>query len=499
MKQVLTGNRHGSGSQTRKTAPAPSSVPVDNEVTFQTAERVKLRGSLSRVTRHLAVFELFTPVMTPRFSEVLGDFSIVLQSRKVYSGRAVISKVMETGTKIICEARLEEAHWKDIDFLLLAQDHRRIEKEFQSFLRGWELVYHLEPEFKVVVADLQTFFDDLRLWLDKLELEIRNFAQPLRRQLETEIIEKLTQPICDIFDTFVVRFESIVVKLDEEKHPVHRSYFRRQLHSFILTSPFAQRAYHKPLGYAGDYKMIEMMTDSPYQGETLFAKVVNVWLLGQLLVRAHLNRIARLEQKITEETLRARSRERQAKILNIGCGPACEVSHFLETQHIYGYADFTLLDFNEETLNDLRQKLTGINRTLDEPASFSFIKKSVTQIIKDRGESLKLPNGEAYDYIYCAGLFDYLSDNVCKQLMNIFYQLLAPEGLLMVTNAADDRQSSKPFRYSMDYMLDWNLLYRDREELASIAPDEADAGAVKVIIEDTGTNMFLEVRKQKNG
>ncbi|MGO8766292.1 MAG: class I SAM-dependent methyltransferase [Limisphaerales bacterium] len=502
MRQTLKGNGHGADSQIKKTAPAPVlSAPIDKEspVSFQTAESVKLRGMLSRVTRHLAVFELFSPAVTPRFSEVLTGFTIVMQSRAVYSGRAVVSKVLDAGTKIICEAMLEEAHWKDIDFLLLAKDHPQIENEFRNFLKGWQTLYRVQPEFKVVVADLQTFFDDLRLWLDKFELGIRNFAQPLRRQLETEIVEKLSKPICETIDTFVVRFESITAKLPEEMHPIHRSFFRRQLHPFILTSPFAQRAYHKPLGYAGDYKMIEMMMESPYQGETLFAKVINVWLLGQLLVKAHLNRIARLEEKIVAETVRARNKERRAKILNIGCGPAFEVSHFYETRHIYASADFTLLDFNEETLNFLRDKLTGICQTLDEPASFSFIKKSVTQIIKDRGESLRHQAGEGYDYIYCAGLYDYLSDNVSKALMNIFYELLAPEGLVMITNAADDCQSSKPFRYSMDYMLDWNLLYRGREELADLAPDHADPANVKVIIEDTGTNMFLEVRKPKDG
>lgn len=502
MSQTLKGNGNGVGRQTKEPAAArlaPASVDSGSHVTFQTADGVKLHGTLSRITRHLAVFELYSPAATPRFSEVLGEFTLVMQSRSVYSGRAVVSKVLDAGTKIICEAMLEEAHWKDIDLLLLTQDHRQIEKEFKNFLQGWQGLYRVQPEFKVVVADLQTFFDHLRLWLDKLELQIRNFAQPLRRELEGEFIESLAKPVCETIDTFVVRFESIVGRLDEEMHPAYRSYFRRELHPFILASPFAQRAFNKPLGYAGDYKMIEMMMDSPYRGETLFSKVVNFWLLGQLLVRAHLNRITRLEVKIIEETLRVRGKEQQAKILNIGCGPAFEVTHFLETQHIYKNAYFALVDFNEETLNDLRQKLAGISRRLDEPASFSFIKKSVTQIIKDRGESLKRLAGAGYDYIYCAGLFDYLSDNVCKQLMNIFYQLLASEGLLMVTNAADDCQSSKPFRYSMDYMLDWNLLYRSRRELANLAPDDADPSAVNVIIEDTGTNMFLEVRKQRNG
>ena len=146
----------------------------------------------------------------------------------------------------------------------------------------------------------------------------------------------------------------------------------------------------------------------------------------------------------------------------------------------------------------MQKKLEAINRKLPRSASFRFLKKSIYQILKDGGRSIQRPSKEQYDYIYCAGLFDYLSDNICKQLMNIFYELLAPGGLLLATNATDVLNSSRPFRYSMEYLLDWHLIYRDKGQFADMAPDLAGKDNIAVIAEDTAANLFLEVRKPKN-
>jgi extracellular factor (EF) 3-hydroxypalmitic acid methyl ester biosynthesis protein len=230
----------------------------------------------------------------------------------------------------------------------------------------------------------------------------------------------------------------------------------------------------------------------------LFAKIINIWLLKQSPAQAHRNRVAHLETKLIEETVRVRSEGRAATIFNLGCGPAQEVQRFLEQQHIYERADFTLVDFNEETLTQLNKYLTDISRRLPRPATFRMIKKSVFHILKSGDKSLLHPSGEKYDYVYCAGLFDYLSDDVCKQMMNIFYGMLAPGGLLLATNATEVLNSSRPFRFSMEYILDWHLVYRDQQQFFNLKPDLADADDVKVIAENTGTNLFLEVRKPKN-
>ena len=110
-----------------------------------------------------------------------------------------------------------------------------------------------------------------------------------------------------------------------------------------------------------------------------------------------------------------------------------------------------------------------------------------------------MDRGEAkHDLIYCAGLFDYLSDEICKRLMNIFYGSLAPGGLLIATNVSDAMNASRPFRYSMEYILDWYLIYRNGPNVKDLAPDEAQPDEVAVISEDTGVNLFIEVRKPRH-
>ncbi len=41
--------------------------------------------------------------------------------------------------------------------------------------------------------------------------------------------------------------------------PVHQAFGKRHLHPLILGSPFVYRTLQKPLGYAGDYEMVNMM------------------------------------------------------------------------------------------------------------------------------------------------------------------------------------------------------------------------------------------------
>jgi extracellular factor (EF) 3-hydroxypalmitic acid methyl ester biosynthesis protein len=79
--------------------------------------------------------------------------------------------------------------------------------------------------------------------------------------------------------------------------------------------------------------------------------------------------------------------------------------------------------------------------------------------------------------------------------MNIFYEMVAPGGLLLTTNVSDALNSSRPFRYSMEYILDWHLIYRNGDAFAALAPDAASPENVRVIVEDTGVNVFLEIRK----
>lgn len=470
-------------------------VVKDSQVVFQSGQGSELRATLLRLTRYSAVFEIVTPNSVLRTSEVFGEFRIIIQNRVIYSGRAVSQNLMNAGVTVICEASLDESSWLDLEFSPTATGQGRLGQQFKEFLVEWQKLYRVLPEFKTVMADMQSFLTDLRLWLEQVELGIRSSPSPDRIQLELQAVNELAKPVIQAIDSFVDRFEDIAVRLDAEAAPVHRTYLRRQLHPLLLCSPFAYRTYHKPLGYAGDYEVVDMMLRPPQEGSSLFAKIINVWLLGQAPAEAHRNRVTYLTHRLVDETLRAGLDGKRARVFNLGCGPADEVRRFLREHDVSEQADLTLLDFNGETLVSLQRTLDSIKNQYQRRTPVQLVRKSVHQILKESSRTVTSGPGTQYDFVYCAGLFDYLTDSVCKRLMNYFYDTLAPGGLLLATNVTDILNHSRPFRYSMEYILDWHLIYRDGQAMNKLAPDRAPADAVKVITDDTGVNVFLEIRR----
>jgi extracellular factor (EF) 3-hydroxypalmitic acid methyl ester biosynthesis protein len=471
----------------------------DSFVAGQNSEGVAFRGTLLKLTRLSAVFELYNPQAVLRFSESLSDFKIALNDRSLYSGKAAVRNLMNTGPAVvICEVTLNEGAWTDMNLAALNGNlSQKLRQEYQAFFSEWEKHHHrIRPEFKNVLADLQSFLMNLQLWLNRVELEIRASPAGDRAELERKTIEEMAGPIIQAIDTFIAQFESIATDLEEELEPAHRAYLRRQLHPLLLCSPFAQRTFQKPLGYAGDYEMVDMMLRPPYEGETLFAKIINVWLHGQAPATAHRNRITYLTRTFVNEIARNPAGGAAMRVFNLGCGPAQEVQRFLvEHGQLSARTNITLLDFSEETIQYTRRVIDGIKTKHNLSTPVQYLKRSVHQILKDSGKSGASLARQQYDYVYCAGLFDYLSDEVCKRLMNIFYEMLAPGGLLLATNVSDAMNSLRPFRYSMEYILDWYLIYRNGSQMLALAPEKAPADSIKVITENTGVNVFIEVRK----
>ncbi len=462
-------------------------------VAFQTSQGLEIAATALRLTRHQVVFEAYAPNLVLQMSEVLSDFKIRFGERIVYAGRAVVSSLINAGTTLICEAALEDS-WLDVDLSLAAKEKGALRTQFNEFFQKWQQTYKILPEYKVIIADMQSFLMDLRLWAEQLELGIRSSPSGDRMELEQEIIEEVSPPILAAIDFFFEKFEGIAEIIEPAARPVHAAFMKRQLHSYVLCSPFAYRTFSKPLGYAGDYEMVNMIVRRPYEGSSLFAKIVNLWFIRQPPGEAHRQRLDYLEQKELEETARVVGEARTARIFSVACGPAIEVQRFLIEKDVSNRAEFTLLDFNEETLQHVMCALSAIKTKHGRTTSFQFVKRSVHQILKESAKTVERSASQQYDLVYCAGLFDYLSDQVCQRLSNVLYSWLAPGGLFLATNVAPHN----PLRNGMEHLLDWNLVYRNALQVQSISPREAVPDRVVVRSESTGLNLFLEVRKPKD-
>ncbi len=464
---------------------------TESLVSCQNSQGVELQATLLRASRFQVAFEVYSPPGTLRLSEVLSDFRILIQGQPIYSGRAVVSNFISLGSVVVCEATLDEA-CLDMSLACPVNDLAKLREGFEKFMTEWGKNFKVLPEFKGVIADMQTFFMDLRLWLDQLELGVRSQPAGDRMQIEREVLEQVQKPVLPAVAPVLEKFEAVANTVEAQLQPAHRTYMKRQIHPLVLCSPFLYRTFQKPLGYAGDYEMVNMMIRDPYEGGSMFAKLVNRIFLNTPPVVAHQKRIVYLREHLMGEARRAAVQDRQMRVYNLGCGPAREIQEFLAGSELADRAQFTLLDFNEETLAHTSATLSELKSKHHRAGSIQMIKRSVHQIIKDMGKPI---SGPKYDFIYCAGLFDYLTDQVCKRLMNYFYDLLAPGGLLLSTNVS----SANPSNNWMEYVLDWHLFYRSAAQYAALAPERAPAGSFSVIAIGDGVNIALEGRKPEDG
>ncbi|MGA8659169.1 MAG: class I SAM-dependent methyltransferase [Chthoniobacterales bacterium] len=452
------------------------------------SQGVQIRASILRLTRYIVAFEVYNPYSILQTSEVLSGFQIFVNTHMVYDGRAVVRGLINTGIYLVAEADLDDG-WLDVDLFSPVNQRERLLAEFQEFLNQWTNVQQVNQDFKIVISDLQSLLGALRGWLEQVELGIRSAPMDNRSAIEGQVISDLRPAILPHVHSLFARFEAIAVSLPEQLQPLHQFYLRRQLHPFLLCAPFVYRTYQKPLGYAGDYEMVNMILRSPYEGSSVFAKLVNTFFLSQPPAQAHRNRITYLTARIIAETKRVARLGRPARIFNLGCGPAKEIQDFLIQEDISDLAEFTLLDFNEETLHYTGNLLNELKNTYSRRTSVSYLPRSVSQILRNSRRADKHFLPESYDLVYCAGLFDYLSDRVCRMMMEILYALVAPGGLLIATNVA----ANNPVRNMMEYVGAWNLIHRDARQLASLRPQSE--GEFRVTNDPTSLNIFLELRK----
>jgi extracellular factor (EF) 3-hydroxypalmitic acid methyl ester biosynthesis protein len=467
------------------TPPQPQSLPLSSDgsesrVTFHAGEGVWLRGVPLSVMRHAAVFELYNPLVVPQLSESLGAFKIVRHEATVYAGRAVIQKIVDVGTKFVCEAALDENSWSGP-----ALENADLGEEFKKFVTSWQKPFRVLPEYKLVIADVLTFLTDLRLWLDQIDSSFHSAPGKEQPQLQVAAVNQLRGPVIALLNNMFETFEVICEKIPKEHQATHRAYGQRMLHPFLLCAPFINRCFTKPLGYAGDYEMMNMIVRNQLEGGSLFAKLMNQYLLDQIGPMAVRGRVDFLEAKIANETSRVARLGRKARIFCIACGPAWEAVNFISHHPLAENAVFRFLDFNEETLNYTRDKVAEVKRKHGRKTEVAFVRNSLQNLLRAKDASPE------YDLIYCSGLYDYLNDSVCGAANTNLYDRLMPGGRLVVGNFAPNL----PVRNFIEHFLEWFLIYRTANEMYALRPAQADKEDCVVRAESTGTNIFLEAHK----
>jgi extracellular factor (EF) 3-hydroxypalmitic acid methyl ester biosynthesis protein len=403
----------------------------------------------------------------------------------LFQGSATVKRVAARADDLVVGVELES---EGID---LGELYRRGTR--QSFAERWQVVNRaaqhpdMSPEFKAWVSDLHAYLEATQIFLRGEEQALRSEDRLAQKQALHQYLDEVGPQLVEHLNQASAELGRLVKDLSEEEHAIHRAYFRMNVLHLLLHSPLLRRSYEKPLGYAGDYEMMNMLYRDHAEGESLFGQALNLYAAQEGAARANINRIEYLGGRI-REAVAAHPTGPRLRIASIGCGPAREIGALLESSPELGRRiDVKLVDQEERSIGYCERTLAPLARATG--AHIEFIRESIRRLLTARQLSLAL--GER-DLIYSAGLFDYLNERTFMALLGALYDALVPGGLLAVGNVA----AHNPSRWMMEYYCDWFLRHRSPEVLTAHAAGlKPLPSSVQVDAEPLGVNLFLLVRR----
>lgn len=457
-----------------------SQTQIDPVVSFRNSQGEQVRGTIINLQRKSLVMEVYNPYSIVQVSEVLSELGVRIGTKNAYLGKAVVMSLVNTGlTAVVSLTLIDE--WRELSDL--PNEPRSVGREAELFVNDWDARFNIRRDYQIVVNEMRAFLSEVSRWVEQVDLT-ENLPKTDGR-LREDVFAELATPIMVKVKTYLDRLEAEAEQVDPEIAPVHRTYAQSALHPLLLRAPFVYRTFTKPLGYAGDYEMVNQILSDPQQGPTTYFQIVNTAFLKAAVATAHRNRIDLLVNFLSRQADAARAAGRTFRILNVGCGPAFEIQRFVREYPNPELLSFQLVDFSEETLEYTRASIERAATGAGRKVAVEMVHQSVHELLK-RKLSAADPSLREFDAVYCAGLFDYLSDKVCARLLSYFAARTRPQGELLVTNVHSDN----PEKYGMEHLLEWYLIYRDEARMQALLPEHSSAH--RLYVDETGVNVFAE-------
>jgi extracellular factor (EF) 3-hydroxypalmitic acid methyl ester biosynthesis protein len=246
-------------------------------------------------------------------------------------------------------------------------------------------------------------------------------------------------------------------------------FLRHKLHDLIYQAPFAQRVYSKPLGYAGDFEMMNLIYRSENLGKTLFARCLQRYYINEPSAQAVRNRVDYFAEKITELVKSHPETGEPIRILSVACGPAMEWQKLVPVLPDNVQLEVDLLDQDEQALLSTQRQIKRLlARYPEKSIRFRYLNKAIKNIIVRGTER------QNYDSAMAASR---LLDSV------------KPGGRLIIGNF----NVGNPNQLVMDYALDWPLIYRSKEDLIDLF--KYLEGSILIESEPLGINLFCVITR----
>jgi extracellular factor (EF) 3-hydroxypalmitic acid methyl ester biosynthesis protein len=413
----------------------------------------------------------------------LEEITLAAGTARLYQGRGTARHIDERAGDLVVGVAL------DTSAVDLGQLYRAGQRS--DFAERWQNVKRI-AQASDVAAGFKSWVHELRVMLaateEFLETEERGLCDEDRETAaiaRAEYLQVVAPELKAGLEGARKTLAQLVGHLTPEQHAAYRAYCASQLNPYLKQSPFLRRALDKPLGYAGDYEMMNMLYRDPSEGETLLGRALNLCFTDEPAAQANKNRIEYLGAHIRDAV--ARTPSGRTRIASLGCGPAREIETLLRSSPELGARlDIALIDQEERAIAHCERTLAPLAASTG--ARVHFIRDSLRALLTRDSLAQKLGQREL---IYSAGLFDYLDDRLFRRILGVLYTGLAEGGRLAIGNVA----AHNPSRWIMEYFAGWFLIHRSVEALLELGSELPATAQRRVEAEPSGVNLFLHVQR----
>lgn len=249
--------------------------------------------------------------------------------------------------------------------------------------------------------------------------------------------------------------------IDSLKKLFSEEFLRETIHGY---------GYRKPMGYAGDYLLIDKIYTFHKTSNPKFSKWDKYFHHNEA-TEAVRNRKAYFKKQMLQKL---KANKNKLDLLNVASGPARDLHELYQK-----------IDGNQLKTTCIDSDARAIRHAQDvcknEMEHITFFNKNV----------LRFSTTEKFDVIWSAGLFDYFEDKIFVLALKKFLTWLKPGGEIIVGNFSEDNSS----RGYMELFGEWILIHRSKEELIRLSL-LAGVNEENIFVdkEPLGINYFLRIR-----
>jgi extracellular factor (EF) 3-hydroxypalmitic acid methyl ester biosynthesis protein len=399
-----------------------------------------------------------------------------IRNVSLFEGRGEVARVepASTGTKL--GVRIVD---RGIDVTQIVTKYQ--ECLVQADLDDWESSdVAVGPAYRQLCSDALHLLRTYRAVLDRFE------ATKPDASAAAKMLAACEERIIPRWRSLWARGNELVSTMDRSGREwrATKRYTELVLTPDFIQGAFARRCYQKPLGYPGDYEVMNMAYDRRYEGDRLADKLIH--RVGLEVGECIANRMTIMRQAIADVV--STPGQGVVRIANLGSGPAREVIDYLKVPALPRPVDFTLIDQDHAALSQAYERSLPEVMRHKGRATLACLQSSFAQLLSTGELFGRLPD---QNLIYSVGLIDYLTARRAKALVESLYEHLAPGGALIVGNM---KSGSTSTLWPVEFITDWSLAYRDGRDLLAIAADLP--GAALEISEDSANRVcVLSARK----